>query len=307
MSKRPSLVQQVCQALHHSARIGESRHRAKQEGVAHQFIYSWESLRTHQQRCISALRGLPPEVRPRMLRELTVAHVGAVAGGMRAQGLSQTYIKNTLGSLRKLGYALNDLGWNTVPPDQLVPTELYAGLRRSAPRGSYSASQADRLAERLARDPDDGLEFARMLRLLRASGLRHNEVARLREEDLDREAGTVTVRGANAKGGRPRVVGPTLDDAGRAALREAIDDIPAGRNHLWSDGRRLARRLEDAMREACDELGIDRKGLHGFRALFAQEYIDRRVAAGLSERDARRELMAPMGHSRPNFTYSYVP
>lgn len=307
MSKRPSLVKQVNTALHHIARIGESRHLAKQQGIAERYIYSWESMRVHKQRCITALRNLPAESRPKLLRDLTAAHIGAIAGDMRARGLSNIYIKNTLGSFRKLTYALGDLGWNATPPDQLVPDALYDGLRRSAPRGSYSATQVEQLVAHLARDSKDGPAFERMLRLICASGLRHNEVARLREGDLDRDNGTISVRGSIAKGGRPRVVGPSLDAAGQAALHAAILAIPTGHNHLWTDGRRLARRLQDAVRDACNELGIVCKGLHGLRATFAEEYIERRMAAGVSERDARRELMEPMGHSRPGFTHAYVP
>jgi len=308
-NKRPSLVKQIAHAFAEITRIGESRHQAKLNGSAVRAIFSYESVRSHRQRCITALKRLAPEQRPKLLRELSPAHVQLVVDSMKAAQLSGSYIKNTLGSLRKLGHALNTLGWNMTPPETLAPNTLYTGIRRAAPRGGYSPAQADQLIDYLSNDRHDGLQFRQMLLIMRAAGLRHTEVARLRESDLNRELGTILVRGTNAKGGRERlVVLPDDDTAGRAAQRRALDSIPAGKNWLWMDGPKLARRLQDAIRNACEELTIEPKGLHGFRGTFAEELLERRMAsAGLTEKEARHEVMRLLGHNRRAVTYAYVP
>lgn len=309
MSKRPSLVQQVSRALHAIAHIGESRHQAKAEGTAAARIHSWESLRSHRQRSITALRrlndALPRDQRLQLLRDWRPEHTQRVKALMISDGLSESFIRNTLSSLRKLGYAVQAAGWNKLPPDQLVPAELYDGLGQPSPRGGYSPAQAERIIAHVAGDERHGNSFATMLRLIRHAGLRHNELARLRESDLDRASGQITVRSANAKGGRERLI--RLDDAGQERLHEVVNGIPTGRNWLWMDGPSVVRKLQDTVREACDDLGIERKGIHAFRALFAEEYLDRRMAEGLSENDARDALSVVMGHNRRAVTYRYVP
>jgi hypothetical protein len=101
---------------------------------------------------------------------------------------------------------------------------LNAGLIASAPRGGYSEEQIVQLrlyvaAQRLSS------ELLRLFDLILASGLRHDEAARLWESDLTRQHGFVRVRGTNAKGGRERTVGPHLDREGRQiAPQQALID-----------------------------------------------------------------------------------
>ena len=132
-------------------------------------------------------------------------------------------------------------------------------------------------------------------------------MAGLRERDLDRDAGTVWVSGANAKGGRARRVDLADDQTGGALLLAAIEAIPPGRNWLWTDGDRLAREVEEAIRAICDEEGIAPKGQHGLRATFAEDYLRRRIEGGLAEDQGRDALALLLGHNRRSVTYRYVP
>lgn len=310
MSKRPSLVRQVVQVFEHIDHIGESRHKAKIEGTARAQIHSYASARTHRQRVITGLRrindALPPERRLRLLRDLRPEHVELLKGLMIADGLADSTIRNELSSWRKLGHALNAAGWSSIQPDELVPARLYKGLGQSRPRGGYSRDQAEAIISHIERTHPLGAELGRMARLIAATGLRHDEAARLREADLDRIAGDVLVRGSNAKGGRQRLVKLNPEGPCRTAAREAINNIPKGRNWLWNDGPGLSRQLQDAIRDACDHLGIQRKGLHGLRATFAEGYVRERIAGGLDENAARDELTLLLGHGRRSVTYRYA-
>src|SRR5262249_25781571 len=162
--------------------------------------------------CITALSKLPPEHRPRLLRDLTPAHIGLVVAQMQQRGLRPSTIKSTLSSLRKLTEALNQAGWHSSTPTELVPPELYHALHQPATRGGYRSTAPDRISAPLTTDEADGTRFALMLTLIRASGLRHNEIARLREAELDRTTGSIFVRGGSAKGGRERTVRFAPDD-----------------------------------------------------------------------------------------------
>lgn len=225
----------------------------------------------------------------------------------QADELAHVTIKNRLSSLRKLAIALNTLGWNATPLEGLVPDELYQGLRRSAPRGSSSSADADQIIALLATHPRGGTDAQRFARLLRCAGLQREEAAGLREQDLDRTAGAVWVSGANAKGGRARRVDLADDQHGREQFLAALNAIPVGRNWLWTDGDRLARDVEEAIRAICEAEGIVAKGQHGLHATFAEDFLRRQLAAGVVEDGARDALAQLLGHNRRSVTYQYVP
>ena len=78
-----------------------------------------------------------------------------------------------------------------------------------------------------------------------------------------------------------------------------------GKRHLrtWKDG------LRAAVRRACDELGIQRRGVHGFRGTAAGEFLRVKGLLGYEETEARHELAQWLGHNshRIEVTYAYVP
>ena len=71
----------------------------------------------------------------------------------------------------------------------------------------------------------------------------------------------------------------------------------------WKDS------LRTAVRQACDELSIQRRGMHEFRGTAANEFMRAKELPGYDEAAARRELAQWLGHSphRTAVTYVYVP
>jgi hypothetical protein len=79
-------------------------------------------------------------------------------------------------------------------------------------------------------------------------------------------------------------------------------------------GFSLCRHIDATLRSkgaesAVDRLGIQRRGVHGFRATAACELVDLKCASGYNETEARRELAVWLGHNphRTEVTYAYVP
>ena len=70
----------------------------------------------------------------------------------------------------------------------------------------------------------------------------------------------------------------------------------------WKEG------LRRAVRKTCDELGIQRRGVHGFRGTAACEFVRVKELLGYDEAEARRELARWLGHNphRTEVTYAYV-
>jgi hypothetical protein len=67
--------------------------------------------------------------------------------------------------------------------------------------------------------------------------------------------------------------------------------------------------LERYLRHRCDKSGFQRRGVHGFRATAACEFVDLKRAPEYTEFEARRELAVWLGHNphRTEVTYAYVP
>jgi len=309
-----SIKQQVNYVLDHMDKTAKegperSRHEAKRLNIAHRGIYSINSRRSIQKRCLAMLRSLPPELKVRRLADLTPAHIAWAVDNMKTNGRAGATIKSHLSAYRKLQQGIADRGWSKRAPEELVPDHLYDGLVRRDPRGPYSGAVADRITEHLSHHPRWGTDFVQMCRLARAAGLRRAELVGLRQEDIDRTTGTITVRKTSAKGGKQRIV--ELDPVGHAALKAVLDTIPADNPYIWFNGRTIAENLERNIRAFCQQQGFTCRGIHGFRATFADEWLNRHLGDGpiarKQEQVARRELSALMGHVRTQITYSYTP
>ena len=79
--------------------------------------------------------------------------------------------------------------------------------------------------------------------------------------------------------------------------------LEPGHERTWKNG------LEDAVRDTAVRLGIQRRGVHGFRGTAATEFIQMKMdLMGASVHGARRELAMWLGHNpqRTEVTYAYV-
>lgn len=100
MSKRPSLTRQVECALKSKLTIGESKHLAKQQGVADQYIYSWSTFKTYLRHAIYFTDYCKQQHNCRTLDECkpyiaewlaTRAHLSAYTQKLELSALSKLY------------------------------------------------------------------------------------------------------------------------------------------------------------------------------------------------------------------------
>ncbi len=78
--------------------------------------------------------------------------------------------------------------------------------------------------------------------------------------------------------------------------------LPEQQARQWKD------RLEQYVRQACDRLDIKRRGVHGFRATVACQFVDAKCALGFADSGAQRELAMRLRHNpqRTKVTYAYM-
>lgn len=66
-------------------------------------------------------------------------------------------------------------------------------------------------------------------------------------------------------------------------------------------------RTREAIRQACDRLGVEYYGTHGFRKGWAQETFQTLLAEGLDRREAGWQVSQALGHGRLDVLRHYLP
>ena len=169
---------------------------------------------------------------------------------------------------------------------------------QNPPRGPYLEAEACDLQVRVAARHES---YGQALNFILATGARISETHHLRTDKISVADGCVELLG---KGGRVRTV-PLLDPGilGKLDLTRPFVFLDKESDPHWKDN------LERQVRQACDDLNFQRRGVHGLRATAAGVFLQRQMDLGLTEPRARRELAVWLGHSphRTEVTYAYVP
>ena len=202
-------------------------------------------------------------------------------------------MRTYLAELKKFQEGLYAINWIT---DDIVPPWPVEGV--DLPRGPYAPAEAAAIEQWVAMRRAD---YSLATRVILSTGARISEVHHLRADKIFVAEGRVELLG---KGGKLRTI-EVLNSEVLCQLDLAPKfvflDVP--HDPRWKDG------LERYVRRACDDLGFQRRGVHGLRGTAAGVFLDKQIAAGLSEQRGRRELAQWLGHNaqRVEVTYAYVP
>jgi integrase len=225
------------------------------------------------------------EVKPHMTAEFLEEKLATVP---------QAALWTWAASLRQLQAGLYARRWIVA---DIVPAHLSQAITHQ-PRGAYSVMETQAIERWVtARSP----EYGQALRFILSSGARISETLQLRSDKIFIDEKQVMLKGKGGRVRRIRVLrGAVLHELD---LSRRFVYLRAGHEQSWKDG------LERAVRQACDELGFKRRGVHGFRATAASEYFNLQRALGYSDREARQGLTRWLGHAPGSIdvTYVYVP
>jgi integrase/recombinase XerD len=204
----------------------------------------------------------------------------------------------------------------TIDPASEIPPHVFPHRRQRATPYLFSQPDICRLlaeARRL-RHPLRAASYEALFGLLAVSGMRIGEAIALEREDVDLEAGLITIR--KAKGDRVRLVPlhPTATEAlcRYASERDRLCPTPRSRAFFLSSAGTpvLAVSLRAAFREITTRIGVRTEDvhprIHDLRHRFAvQTLIDwRRSGVNIDERIAT--LSTYLGHVSPADTYWYL-
>ena len=296
---KPSWRIQIYRALNTIDHIGHSKFAAKQKqdwlpGQAVKGLYSFGYKNLVFDRAITFtnwLREEYPDVRlfSEVDREMMAEYLGE-----KAATCTPDTIRTMLATLKKLQEGLRAMNWIH---EEIVPQE-WAVTGRNPPRGPYTPDEAAAIREWIAQHDS---EFGQALRFILSSGARIDETLHLRSDKVFIGEARVELLG---KGGRVRKIQVLHVDVLRTLdLSRRFVYLSEQPGRFWKDG------LERRVRQACEALDIRRRGVHGFRAAAACEFMDVKAALGYTEMEARHELAMWLGHNphRTEVTYAYVP
>lgn len=203
-----------------------------------------------------------------------------------------------------------------IPATEVPPSGVFPARRhRPAP---YLWSQGDicRLLEQAAslRQPMRAATHQTLLGLLATTGMRIGEAIGLEHDDVDFDAGVVTIR--EAKFDRTRLVPlhPTVTDAlGRyQAERDRLCPDPSSPAFFLSSvGTALTRSgVAKTLRELTTSMGIRTETVHprahDLRHSFAVQTLIRWLNSGVNIDSAMPRLSTYLGHIAPADTYWYL-
>lgn len=300
---RPSLVYQVTAALSKLEAFEQSRHEALRAGTAGDKIFSFSTRRTYQQCNVRFAKWCRQTHGVKHLDDITSEMAAEYIAELRRKRRAPDYVSKMMAAIRKLDVALQTAGLRPADAPPLLADER---CRHSDPKPTpYSAEEADRLiAELYRRDP----QYGQIAQLQRVAGLRREEAVHLQVRCIAPDGSQVTLdgTGTHAKGGRERVV--PIQETNREFMMQLREQAQAQKDeHVFAHRRTLGRAYDDERRRACQRLGIETRGTHGFRKTWAAEYYAHLRELGLSEQHAQREVSHGLGHNRVNVLRHYLP
>jgi integrase len=310
MTNKGGLSYQMMQALQAIFKPGYSRHEDKQHGRNRDVIRSigtMQSMVADVHEFARFIRKQWPEVRE--IEEVEPAMAQAFVEELIRRERSGGRLGRVMASLRKLDRACRITGIFEKDAPPLLPYKSDGGLGgfHSEPSPvAYSPEQAEQIIAWI--DMIDPIA-ARVLQVMRKTGLRIREAVYLRAKDIDANSCLVTLEGNvnHTKGGRPRQVCiPPEEKAFLAEMKALGEENPTG--HIFHDRGSLPDRVREQVRKACAVQGIHCLGTHGFRKTFAAQNYKMRIAAGANDDQALLDTSIQLGHNRKEITsQSYVP
>jgi len=206
-------------------------------------------------------------------------------------------VNKLLAALEKVHLGCTKLGW-TKAPCPITP-ELRKWVKSfrddsnvRSPRFGYKPEDAEKVVAFLK---DKKSPFALPAELALRCGLREDEIAGLKGENIDAEQKLLHITG---KGGRHRSV-PIPEDL--------LSQLNHSKQYLFTPSASWRAGFRRTVRDTTKVIGIGISGVHRLRANFAQNKYEEFLAHGMDVREARRKVSELLGHARIDVTYKYVP
>ena len=206
------------------------------------------------------------------------------------------------------------------PATEIPPRNLLGTCHRRLVPHIYSAQEIQSLLAAAAQLlPVGGLRpatYETLFGLLAVTGMRISEALHLTLQDVELEAGIITVRETKFRKSRLIPLHPTTTQALQryVHLRDTLVPTPPSDDFFLSDGgrRMLQDTVERLFRRLCDQLGWRSRGGHpvpriqDLRHSFITHCLLRWYQQGINVDNEMLGLSTYVGHAEITYTYWYV-
>jgi integrase len=206
-------------------------------------------------------------------------------------------VNKLLAALEKVHLGCANLGWTRaacpITPEFRSWVKSFrddSDVRSS--RFGYKLEDAEKVVAYLK---EKGSAYALPAELALRCGLREDEIAGLKGENVDVENRSLHITG---KGGRYRLVPIPVD---------LLNRLNCSTQYLFTPSASWRAGFRRAVRNATRALEIEISGVHRLRANFAQNKYLNFLTQGMADREARQKVSELLGHARIDVTYKYVP
>lgn len=261
MAKRPSLAHQFHKALESKKRIGESRHEAKEQGTAHEGIFSYktyDSYKNATKQFVKWIRSEHSEVK--YLNQIDKDMCKKYIKFREQSGCSAYTYSQDMAMISKT------LDISLTKKECDVATRKLANIKKNRVDNGFRTSSGV------------------IESILRGTGLRRNELANLKVENLiiDRNKVVGILVRKGAKGGKEREVQVRREY--QECIYKAIEGLERGDKVINEE---IPRELQ----------------AHRYRAEYAQNM--QKELTELGRKDVLKDLTRNMGHNRKSVLVYY--
>lgn len=257
------------------------------------------------------------------LQNLQDKHLESYVRELQARNCSDKYIKNELAAIRYMHSQIPQAKYE-LSESQVFNQKVGLG---STPDGRCDRAWTEReitgmrmLCKEMGRH-----DLIKAIEITKATGTRLDEVCTLRRNEIEQALKTGKLHLTNTKGGRPRDI--ELNNYSREVLKNAIKDVERGGyvvtpKEFWKGKIHVYQanaekflydhrdKIQDRDRnESAHNVKADERApltWHGLRHTYAREEMERRIEAGMSEKQARQTVAEELGHWRSSVTEIYL-
>ncbi len=272
------------------------------------------------------VKWVQPSFKMQKLANLADKHLFAYVEHLRNSGCSDKYIKNELSALRYIHSIIPNTR------NHLTDSKKFNAKAGLGSTKNEKATEVDRAWTRRELDEMKTIainkgrpEIASMMHASYTLGMRLEEAATLRRNDVERAIREGKLHLTNTKGGRPRDV--PLSNEARRVLEDAIQNVSRGEYVFVPKGEKIHEYKRDVQnfifknRDSVQDTDREESAVncggsegmrsalnyHGLRYSFGQNLYFELRDQGHEDREAREIVSQALGHNRVEITYVYVP
>jgi site-specific recombinase XerD len=280
---------------------------------------SYETRRRYADACIRFVKWLADSYRVQRLGNLHEKHILAYVETLKGRGLSTKYIETELSAIRWLHDQMPKARY---PIAKGAEVNKAIGIVHDSRMGVHREWTERELVAMIDMARSAGKpSIARIMELVRLTGLRLNEVSTLRSHQVEAalRTGLLTVKGKNGKV-RSIPLSPEASDL----LAACIDGVPRGsyvfcpesmsvpqlKHEIQAFIRRHRSEVQDSDRtKTAHNTPVGAKSglsIHELRYLYVQEEYQRLIQNGMQRAAAEVQVMEQVGHERRSETERYM-